>query len=119
MIAYLAGKFTYKNPTVVYVDVNGVGYEFNISLNTYSKIQKLTEGKLFTYLQVKEDAHVLYGFFDLQEKEMFILLISVSGIGAATARMMLSNMLPEEITKAILHGNARLLESVKGIGKKT
>lgn len=119
MIAYLAGKFTYKNPTVVYVDVNGVGYEVNISLNTYSKIQKLTDGKLFTYLQVKEDAHVLYGFFDQPEKEMFIMLISVSGIGAATARMMLSNMLPEEIAKAILHGNARVLESVRGIGKKT
>lgn len=119
MIAYLAGKFTYKNPTVVYVDVNGVGYEVNISLNTYVKIQKLSEGKLFTYLQVKEDAHVLYGFFEAEEKEMFIMLISVSGIGAATARMMLSNMLPGEISKAILQGNARLLESVKGIGKKT
>ena len=119
MIAYLAGKFTYKNPTVVYVDVNGVGYEVNISLNTYAKIQKLAEGKLFTYLQVKEDAHVLYGFFDALEKEMFIMLISVSGVGAATARMMLSNMLPEEISKAIFQGNARLLESVKGIGKKT
>ncbi len=119
MIAYLAGKFTYKNPTVVYVDVNGIGYEVNISLNTYAKIQNLSEGKLFTYLQVKEDAHVLYGFFETLEKEMFIMLISVSGIGAATARMMLSNMLPDEISKAILQGNARILESVKGIGKKT
>lgn len=119
MIAYLAGKFTYKNPTIVYVDVNGIGYEVNISLNTYSKIQQLSEGKLFTHLQVKEDAHVLYGFFDVQEKEMFILLTSVSGIGAATARMMLSNMLPDEISKAILHNNARVLESIKGIGKKT
>lgn len=119
MIAYLAGKFTYKNPTVVYVDVNGVGYEVNISLNTYAKIQKLSEGKLITYLQVKEDAHILYGFFDASEKEMFVMLISVSGIGAATARMMLSNMLPDEINKAILQNNAKLLESVKGIGKKT
>ena len=64
MIAYLAGKFSYKNPTVVYIDVNGLGYEVNISLNTYGHIQKLTEGKLFTYLQVKEDSHTLYGFFD-------------------------------------------------------
>ncbi|MEO6454740.1 MAG: Holliday junction branch migration protein RuvA [Ginsengibacter sp.] len=119
MIAYLAGKFTYKNPTVVYVDVNGIGYEVNISLNTYAKIQTLSEGKLFTHLQVKEDAHVLYGFFDAYEKEMFIMLISVSGIGAATARMMLSNMLPDEISRAIIQGNARQLESVKGIGKKT
>jgi holliday junction DNA helicase RuvA len=119
MIAYLAGKFSYKNPTVVHVDVNGVGYEVNISLNTYTHIQKLMEGKLFTYLQVKEDAHTLYGFFDILEKEMFVMLISVSGIGAATARMMLSNMHPDEISKAILHGNVKLLESVKGIGHKT
>ena len=119
MIAYLAGKFAYKNPTVVYVEANGVGYEVNISLNTYTHIQKLSEGKLFTYLQVKEDSHTLYGFFDVMEKEMFVMLISVSGIGAATARMMLSNMLPAEITKAIMQGNIKLLESVKGIGKKT
>lgn len=119
MIAYLAGKFSYKNPTVVYMDVNGIGYEVNISLNTYSQIQKLTEGKLFTYLQVKEDSHTLYGFFDTAEKEMFVMLIGVSGIGAATARMMLSNMRPDEISKAIMQGNAKLLESVKGIGRKT
>jgi Holliday junction DNA helicase RuvA len=119
MIAYLAGKFAYKNPTVVYVEANGVGYEVNISLNTYGHIQKLSEGKLFTYLQVKEDSHTLYGFFDVAEKEMFVMLISVSGIGAATARMMLSSMLPAEIAKAIMQGNVKLLESVKGIGKKT
>ncbi len=119
MLAYLSGKFSYKNPAVVYVDVQGVGYEVNISLNTYSSIQNLTEGKLYTYLQVKEDAHILYGFFDLLEKEMFVLLISVSGVGAATARMMLSNMKPDEISKAIAQNNAGLLESVKGIGKKT
>ncbi len=119
MIAYLSGKFSYKNPTVVYMDVQGVGYEVNISLNTYSHIQKLNEGKLYTYLQVKEDAHTLYGFFDSMEKEMFVMLISVSGVGAATARMMLSNLKPEEISKAILQNNAPLLESVKGIGRKT
>ena len=119
MIAYLAGKFSYKNPAVVYVDVNGIGYEVNISLNTWSQIQNLKEGKLFTYLQVKEDSHTVYGFFDTAEKEMFVMLISVSGIGAATARMMLSSMKPDEISKAILQGNARLLESVKGIGRKT
>ena len=119
MIAYLEGKFVYKNPTVVYLDVHGVGYEVNISLNTYSQIQSLTEGKLFTYLQVKEDSHTLYGFHDIAEKEMFVLLIGVSGIGAATARMMLSSMRPDEISKAILQGNARLLETVKGIGRKT
>ncbi len=119
MYAYLQGKFTYKSPAQVYVEVSGVGYEVNISLNTYTHIQKLEEGKLFTYLQVKEDGHVLYGFFDRQEKEIFVMLIGVSGIGAATARMMLSSMKPEEVNKAIAQGNVRLLESVKGIGKKT
>ncbi len=119
MIAYLAGKFAYKNPAVVFVDVHGIGYEVNISLNTYSKIQHLDEGKLFTHLQVKEDSHTLYGFFDMHEKEMFVMLIGVSGIGAATARMMLSSMRPDEITRAIMQGNARLLETVKGIGRKT
>src|SRR5665647_2999541 len=119
MIAYLSGKFTYKNPSVVYVDVQGMGYEVNISLNTYSHIQHLAEGKLYTYLQVKEDSHTLFGFFDALEKEMFILLISVSGVGAATARMMLSSMKPAEITNAIMMNNASLLESVKGIGRKT
>src|SRR2546430_4899118 len=101
MIAYIEGKFSYKNPAVVYVDVKGIGYEINISLNTYSHIQNLTEGKLYTYLQVKEDSHTLYGFFDTLEKEMFIMLISVSGVGAATARMMLSSMRPDEINRAI------------------
>ena len=119
MYAYLQGKFTYKSPAQVYIEVNGVGYEVNISLNTYSHIQKLEEGKLFTHLQVKEDGHVLYGFFEKAEKEMFIMLISVSGIGAATARMMLSSLKPEEVTRAIFQGNVKLLESVKGIGKKT
>ena len=119
MIAYLAGKFAYKNPAVVYVDVNGVGYEVNISLNTWAHIQNLTEGKLFTYQQIKEDAHTLYGFFDTMEKEIFVMLISVSGVGAATARMMLSSMKPDEINRAIVQGNARLLETVKGIGRKT
>jgi len=119
MIAYLSGKFSHKNPAVVYVDVHGIGYEVNISLNTYSHIQKLTEGKLYTYLQIKEDAHTLYGFFDTLEKEMFVMLISVSGVGAATARMMLSNMKPSEISKAIMQNNAGVLESVKGIGRKT
>jgi Holliday junction DNA helicase RuvA len=119
MIAYLSGKFTYKAPTVVYVDVHGIGYEVNISLNTYAQIQNLQEGKLFTYLQIKEDAHTLYGFFDAAEKDMFILLISVSGVGAATARMMLSGMKPEEISNAIIMKHTSVLEGVKGIGRKT
>lgn len=119
MYAYLQGKFTYKTPAIVYVDVNGVGYEVNITLNTYSAIQSLQEGKLFIHLQIKEDGHVLYGFFDREEKEMFLLLIGVSGVGAATARMMLSSLQPIEIVKALQQGNVKLLEGVKGIGKKT
>ena len=119
MYAYLEGKFTYKSPALVYVDVNGVGYEVNISLHTYSEIQASEAGKLYTYLQVREDAHILYGFSTPQEKEMFVLLISVSGVGAATARMMLSSLKSEEVSAAINQGNVKLLESVKGIGKKT
>src|SRR6476659_8790266 len=119
MYAYLQGKFALKNPAQVYIDVNGVGYEVNISLNTYTYIQNSESGKLYTYLQIKEDAHTLFGFFDSLEKEMFIMLISVSGVGAATARMMLSNMKPAEISKAIMQNNAAILESVKGIGRKT
>jgi Holliday junction DNA helicase RuvA len=119
MYAYLQGKFTYKNPAQVYIDVNGVGYEVNISLNTYTAIQNLNEGKLFVHLQVKEDSHTLFGFFDKGEKEMFLLLTSVSGVGAATARMMLSSIKPADITAAIIQGNVRLMESIKGIGKKT
>ncbi len=119
MYAYLEGKFSYKSPAQVYIDVNGVGYEVNISLNTYSAIQGLEKGKLFTHLQVKEDAHTLFGFFEREEKEMFLLLISVSGVGAATARMMLSSLKSEEVRIAILQGNIKLLETVKGIGKKS
>jgi Holliday junction DNA helicase RuvA len=119
MYAYLEGKFTMKNPAQVYVDINGVGFEVNISLNTYSHIQSSLSGKLFTYLQVKEDGHTLFGFFDKGEKDMFIQLISVSGVGATTARMMLSHLKPDEVSTAIQQGNVKLLESIKGIGKKT
>ncbi len=119
MYAYLQGKFIDKSPAQVYVEVSGVGYEVNISLNTYSHIQNLEHGKLFTHLQVKEDSHVLFGFFEKAEKEIFLLLIGVSGVGAATARMMLSSLKPEEVSRAIVQGNVKLLESVKGIGKKT
>ena len=119
MYAYLEGKFTYKSPAQVYVDVNGVGYEVNISLTTYSAIQSLEKGKLFVHLQVKEDGHTLFGFSSREEKEMFLRLISVSGVGAATARMMLSSLKSEEVRLAILSANLRLIESIKGIGKKT
>ncbi|MES1217404.1 MAG: Holliday junction branch migration protein RuvA, partial [Bacteroidota bacterium] len=119
MIAYLKGDFVYKSPAIVHVDVNGVGYEVQVSLNTYSKIQTLEKGILHTCLLIREDAHILYGFFDKPEKEMFLLLISVSGVGASTARMMLSYMKPDDISRAIIQGDAKTLEAVKGIGKKT
>ena len=101
------------------MDVHGVGYEVQISLNTYSRIESLERGTLLTHLHIQEDKHTLYGFFEPSEKEMFLQLISISGVGAATARMMLSSMKPEEISRAILQGNARALEGIKGIGKKT
>jgi holliday junction DNA helicase RuvA len=119
MIAYLKGDFIYKNPAVVHVDVNGVGYEVMISLNTYSKIQNLDKGILYTHLLVREDAHILFGFFDTAEKEIFLMLLGVSGIGASTARVMLSYMKPNELARAIVMGDSKLLESIKGIGKKT
>jgi Holliday junction DNA helicase RuvA len=119
MIAFLKGNFVNKTPAAVYVDVNGVGYEVHISLNTYSKIQNLQGGTLFTHLLIREDAHTLFGFFEASEKEIFLHLISVSGIGASTARVMLSYMKPEELIQAIVQGNARLLETIKGIGRKT
>jgi len=119
MYAYLQGKFTKKTPAQIYIDVHGVGYEVNISLNTYSSIQALEEGKIFTHLQVKEDAHTLFGFFEEEEKDIFLLLIGVSGVGASTARMMLSSLKPSEVIQAISQGNLKLLEGVKGIGKKT
>ena len=119
MIAYLKGDFVRKSPASVIVDVGGVGYDVQISLNTYSKIQGLDKGTLHTSLLIREDAHILYGFFDMAEKEMFMQLIGVSGIGASTARVMLSYMRPDELARAIVQEDTRTLESIKGIGKKT
>ncbi len=119
MIAFLRGIFVKKSPASVLVDVNGIGYEVNISLNTYSKIQDLEEGTLLTHLLVREDAHILFGFFDVSEKEMFTQLLGVSGVGASTARVMLSYMKPEELSRAIIQGNAKVLETIKGIGRKS
>jgi Holliday junction DNA helicase RuvA len=119
MIAYLNGDFVNKTPAQVQVDVNGVGYEVQISLNTFSKIQGMEKGKLHILMLVREDAHTLYGFYDLAEKEMFTQLIGVSGIGASTARVMLSYMKPEEVARAIVQQDTKTLEGVKGIGKKT
>jgi holliday junction DNA helicase RuvA len=119
MIAYLKGDFVHKTPASVQVDVNGIGYDVQISLNTYSRIQALDKGLLHTILIVREDAHILYGFFETAEKEMFQMLTNVSGIGASTARVMLSYMKPDELAKAIVQSDVRTLEGVKGIGKKT
>lgn len=119
MIAFLTGDFVQKTPASVLVNVGGVGYEVHISLNTYSKIQNLDKGTLFTILLIREDAHLLYGFQDSIERDVFQLLISVSGVGASTARVMLSYMKPDEISRAIVQGDTKALEAIKGIGKKT
>jgi Holliday junction DNA helicase RuvA len=119
MIAYLKGDFVRKTPSWVHLEVNGVGYEVQITLNTYSRIQNLDKGLLHTTLIIREDAHILYGFFEAAEKEMFQLLTSVSGIGASTGRVMLSYMKPEELAAAIIQSDIRTLEGIKGIGKKT
>lgn len=119
MIAFVRGQFVVKTPARVVVDVNGVGYDLQVSLHTYSAIVNKDNGLLFTHLHITENAHTLFGFAELAEKEIFLQLTSVSGVGAATARMMLSGMRPDEIAKAIVQGNTRQLESIKGIGKKS
>jgi len=119
MIAFLNGDFVKKTPSYVFVAVGGVGYEVQISLNTYSRIRDMDKGVLQTHLIVREDAHILFGFFDLAEKEMFLQLIAISGIGPNTGRVMLSYMRPDELSRAIVQGNVKALESIKGIGRKT
>lgn len=119
MYAYLSGPISHKSPTHVCIDVQGVGYLVNISLNTYTQIESLEETKLFTYLYVKEDALTLFGFFDEEERRLFILLLSVSGIGPNTARIILSSMSPLEIKTAIVTDNDAAFKKVKGVGPKT
>jgi Holliday junction DNA helicase RuvA len=119
MITFLRGDFVLKTPAMLHIDVQGVGYEVQISLHTFSRMQHLEKGLLHIYHQVREDDEILYGFFDVEEKELFIQLLSVSGVGASTARMMLSSMKPEEISRAIVQGEVKLLETIKGIGKKS
>jgi len=119
MYAYIKGKITFKTPTFVHLENNGIGYYINISLHTFSKIEKATEVKLYTYLQVKEDDLSLYGFFDEDEKVLFEKLISVSGIGATTAQVILSTLSPKDIVSAIINEDDVMLKGVKGIGVKT
>jgi Holliday junction DNA helicase RuvA len=119
MITQIKGKLVEKNPTQVVVDCNGIGYEINISLFTFSSLSSDENIKLFTHLQVREDAHILYGFFTVLERAVFRLLISVSGIGSSTARTMLSSLTPTEIQHAIGAEDVATIQGVKGIGLKT
>ncbi len=119
MIAFIQGKIEEISPTNCVLNVHGVGYEAFISLSTYSHIQGEEEVRLFTQMIVREDAQLLYGFYSKDEKEMFVTLISVNGVGPSSAMMMLSTLSVADIQNAILSGNAKLLQSVKGIGTKT
>lgn len=119
MITHLKGKLIEKNPTNIVVDCNGVGYSVNISLHTFSQLPSGENVKLFIHLQVREDSHTLFGFSSKVEREVFRLLISVSGIGASIARTMLSTLSPEQVMEAITQNNIAVIQSVKGIGTKT
>ena len=119
MIAHLQGKLVEKTPTEVIIDCNGLGYHVNISLHTYSLITNSEFIKLFIYLQVKEDSHTLFGFVEKSEREIFKMLLSVSGIGASIARTMLSSLEPKQIIQALASGDVGTIQSIKGIGSKT
>ena len=121
MITFLKGNMIELSPTHAILDCNGIGYYLHISLNTFSKFENTNSdiNKFFTYLSIKEDSHTLYGFFDKIERDCFCLLLSVSGVGASTARMILSSLNPSELKKVIINGDVNALKSVKGIGLKS
>lgn len=119
MITYLHGKLAYKDPTFVIIDVGGIGYEVKISLTTYSAIKDKEEVRLQTYLHIKEDAHTLFGFFDLSEKKRFLDLISITGVGPSTGLMILSSLSADELQQAIVQEDVKTIQGVKGIGLKT
>ncbi len=119
MISYIKGAISFKNPTFIVVETGGIGYKINISLHTYTKIEKAETIKILTHLQVKEDSHTLYGFADDAERKLFRHLISVSGIGPSTAQTMLSSISPDEIRSAIIGENVAAFKAVKGVGPKT
>ena len=118
MFEYIDGKLTFKCPTYIVVETGGIGYHLNISLNTYSLLADAERCKVYTWLHIKEDAHTLYGFADEGERRLFLHLISVSGIGPNTGRMMLSSITPQEIQQAIVNGDLALIQRIKGIGAK-
>lgn len=119
MIAYIDGKLTHKDPTYVIIEANGVGYQIKISLSTYSSLPAGERCKLHTYLHIKEDAHTLYGFTTAAEKDTFLHLISISGVGPNTGLMILSSLSVEEVQQAIAREDVRTIQHVKGIGAKT
>ena len=119
MYSYIEGRLVEKTPTYVVIDVNGIGYQVHISLNTYSQIEGIENCKLYTHFIVREDAQLLYGFHSVNERKLFVHLISVSGVGANTARLILSSMSADELYTNILNSNITALQSVKGIGGKT
>lgn len=119
MIAYLSGRLVHKDPTYVIIDVGGIGYQVKITLQTYSKIKDEEQIRLLTFLHIKEDAHTLYGFKEESEKRLFLLLISISGVGPNTGLMILSSLSTEEVEHAILSGDVATIQAVKGIGAKT
>jgi Holliday junction DNA helicase RuvA len=119
MIAHINGQLIEKTPTYVVIDCGGVGYQLHISLNTFARLPDTGTVKLLSHLSIKEDAHVLFGFWDEQERGLFRLLISVNGVGPGTARMILSSLTPGELQTAILSGQVAVLKGVKGIGEKT
>ncbi len=119
MIAYIKGRLVHKDPTYVIIDIQGVGYEIKISLNTFSQIKDEELCSLSTYLHIKEDAHTLFGFAEESEKSLFLNLISISGVGPSTGLMVLSSLSPMEVETAILNGDVGTIQAVKGIGAKT
>ena len=119
MFAYLEGALSHKSPSLLHMDIGGVGYELNITLQTYAKIQHLDRCRLYIHLQVREDAWVLYGFADEVERATFRALLAISGVGAATARIILSSFTPGELEKAVSGDEIKALQMVKGIGAKT
>jgi holliday junction DNA helicase RuvA len=119
MFAYLEGRLAYKSPSMLHLDVHGVGYEINITLQTYSRVRDMEACRLFIHEQVKEDGWTLYGFFGEDERSTFRMLLNINGVGAATSRIILSSLTSEELARAIQGNDSKTLEKIKGIGAKT